>query len=103
MGGVPWNRVELTLLVLYALGFYLVVIWRSLRLSHGTSVAPSSSHLLMLSPQRLPLVSQLLHGCRIFREALRTTRGITCGSSECACHFTSFSLVFYLKTEGLPV
>jgi len=37
MGGVPWKRVELVALVLYALGFYLVVIRRSLRLSHDYS------------------------------------------------------------------
>jgi hypothetical protein len=76
MGGVPWKRLELAALVLYALGFYLVVIQRSLRLSHGASVA-----LLVSSPQ-LPLVSQLLRGCRLLREALRATRGITCRPSE---------------------
>nr|CAB3460186.1 unnamed protein product [Digitaria exilis] len=37
MGGVSWKRVELAALVLYALGFYLVVIQRSLRLSHDYS------------------------------------------------------------------
>jgi len=37
MGGVPWKRVELVALVLYALGFYLVVIRRSLCLSHDYS------------------------------------------------------------------
>ena len=81
MGGVPWKRVELVALVLYALGFYLVVIRRSLRLSHGTLVAPSLRHLSAIAARFTG--SQLLRGCRLLREALRTTRGITCRSSEC--------------------
>ena len=85
MGGVPWKRVELAALVLYALGFYLVVIRKSLRLSHGTAAAAALTPSRYLLSQRLPLVSQLLRGrCRLLREALRTTPGITCGASECA-------------------
>lgn len=92
MGGVPWKRVELAALVVYALGFYLVVIRKSLRLSHGTAAAAAAltpPRSLLLS-QRLPLVIQLLRGwCRLLRAALRTPRGITCGASECAWRLAS--------------
>jgi len=39
IGGVPWKRAELAALVLYALGFYLIMIRKLLRLSHGTAAA----------------------------------------------------------------
>ena len=54
MGGVPWKRVELAALVLYALGFYLVVIRKSLRLSHGTAAAAA-----LTPPVPLPSVSTI--------------------------------------------
>nr|CAB3463892.1 unnamed protein product [Digitaria exilis] len=57
MGGVSWKRVELAALVLYALGFYLVVIQRSLRLSHESRdccvVAYTVLELSMLSSRCL--------------------------------------------------
>jgi hypothetical protein len=85
MGGVPWKRVELAALVLYALGFYLVVIRKSLRLSHGTAAAAPLTPPVTFSVSDCPLVTQLLRWwCRLLWEALRTTRGITCGASECA-------------------
>ena len=40
MSGVPWKRLELAVLCVYALVFYLVVIQKSLRLSHGTPPLP---------------------------------------------------------------
>jgi hypothetical protein len=46
MSGVPWKRLELAVLCIYALVFYLVVIRKSLRLSQGTptlSLPPSIS------------------------------------------------------------
>jgi hypothetical protein len=86
MGGVPWKRVELVALVLYALGFYLVVIRKSLRLSHGTAAAAAAlTPPVTFSVSDCPLVTQLLRWwCRLLREALRTTRGIARGASECA-------------------
>jgi hypothetical protein len=80
MGRVHWKRLELAALVLHALGFYLVVVSRSLRLSQGTST--SSLTLRPSQRARAPLLSPPLRGCRLLWEALRLARGVICRPSE---------------------
>ncbi|ONM25129.1 GUP1 [Zea mays] len=110
MGGVPWNRVELTLLVLYALGFYLVVIWRSLRLSHeysgrlyGLRVGSLAGHLNDLSDAQwrnfrgnLPILTVVMGAFLILVNTLRYCYGLKGRGTALLWLILSLSYLCYL-------
>jgi hypothetical protein len=105
MGGVPWKRVELAALVVYALGFYLDMIRRSLRLSHGTAAAAAA----LTPPVPLPFS---VNDCRSSHSCFAggadysgRLYGLRAGSLSGHLNVRGVSLpVFYLssKTEELP-
>ncbi|CAL4902993.1 unnamed protein product [Urochloa decumbens] len=110
MGGMPWKRVELAALVLYALGFYLVVIRKSLRLSHdysgrlyGLRAGSLAGHLNDLSDAQwrnfrgnLPILTGVMAAFLILVNTLRYCYGLKGRGTALAWLILSLSYLCYL-------